>query len=219
MTLMNRVSERGSAKTWLIISIVAITTTVALAGALVWALINYFDQKNNVDTKVSSAVAEARKDQADADEAKFLEREKDPNRQFVGPEDYGRVSFDYPKTWSVYVAEDASGGGAFEAYLNPVSVPPIANDTQLALRVNIETGDYDREISSFSRAVNSGDLTSSSITLDGVTGTRLDGSFSDDIRGSAVIFRIRDKVVTIRTDAQTFRADFDKLIQTITFNK
>lgn len=219
MTLMNRVSERGSAKTWLIISIVAITTTVALAGALVWALINYFDQKNNVDTKVSSAVAEARKDQADADEAKFLEREKDPNRQFVGPEDYGRVSFDYPKTWSVYVAEDASGGGAFEAYLNPVSVPPIANDTQLALRVNIETGDYDREISSFSRAVNSGELTSSSITLDGVTGTRLDGSFSDDIRGSAVIFRIRDKVVTIRTDAQTFRADFDKLIQTITFNK
>ena len=216
---MNRVSERGSAKTWLIVSIVTITTTLILAGVAVWALINYFDQKDNVDTKVSAAVAEARKEQADADEAKFLEREKDPNRQFVGPEDYGRVSFDYPKTWSVYVAEDASAGGSFEAYLNPVAVPPIANDTQLALRVTIETGDYDREISSYSRAVNSGDLTSSSITLDGVTGTRLDGNFSDDIRGSAVIFRIRDKVVTLRTDAQTFRADFDKLIQTVTFNK
>lgn len=219
MTRMNRVSERGSAKTWLIVSIVTITTTLILAGVAVCALINYFDQKDNVDTKVSAAVAEARKEQADADEAKFLEREKDPNRQFVGPEDYGRVSFDYPKTWSVYVAEDASAGGSFEAYLNPVAVPPIANDTQLALRVTIETGDYDREISSYSRAVNSGDLTSSSITLDGVTGTRLDGNFSDDIRGSAVIFRIRDKVVTLRTDAQTFRADFDKLIQTVTFNK
>ena len=219
MTRMNRVSERGSAKTWLIVSIVTITTTLILAGVAVWALINYFDQKDNVDTKVSAAVAEARKEQADADEAKFLEREKDPNRQFVGPEDYGRVSFDYPKTWSVYVAEDASAGGSFEAYLNPVAVPPIANDTQLALRLTIETGDYDREISSYSRAVNSGDLTSSSITLDGVTGTRLDGNFSDDIRGSAVIFRIRDKVVTLRTDAQTFRADFDKLIQTVTFNK
>lgn len=219
MTRMNRVSDRGSAKTWLIISIVTITTTVALAAALVWALINYFDQKNNVDTKVSAAVAEARKDQADADEAKFLEREKDPNRQFVGPDDYGRVAFDYPKTWSVYVAEDASNGGQFVAYLNPVAVPAVTNATQIALRVTIETGDYDREISSFSRAVDSGDLTSSSITLDGVTGTRLDGNFSDDIRGSAVIFRIRDKVVTLRTDAQTFRGDFDKLIQTITFNK
>ena len=50
-------------------------------------------------------------------------------------------------------------------------------------------------------------------------GTRLDGSFTEDIRGSAVIFKIRDKTVTLRSDAETFRADFDALIKTITFNK
>lgn len=216
---MTTVQQRGSTNTWLIVAIATIITTIILGAGLVWALINYFDQKNNVDTKVSAAVAEARKEQADADEAKFLEREKDPNRQFVGPEDYGRVSFDYPKTWSVYVEKDASSGGTYLAYLNPIAVPPVTSTTQLALRVSIETADYDREISAFSKAVTAGELKSSTITLDGLSGTRLDGSFSDDIRGSAVIFRIRDKVVTIRTDAQTFQADFDKLIQTITFNK
>ena len=49
--------------------------------------------------------------------------------------------------------------------------------------------------------------------------SRFDGSFSDDIRGSAVIYKIRDKTVTLRTDAETFRPAFDELIKTITFNK
>jgi hypothetical protein len=47
---------------------------------------------------------------------------------------------------------------------------------------------------------------------------RLDGSFSTDIRGSAVIFKIRDKTVTIRTDADTFKPDFENIIKTINFN-
>jgi hypothetical protein len=62
-------------------------------------------------------------------------------------------------------------------------------------------------------------LKSSAVKADDQNGTRLDGSFSKDIRGSAVIFKIRDKTVTIRTDADTFRADFDALVATITFNK
>ena len=71
------------------------------------------------------AVAEAKKEQATLDEDKFAQREKEPNRQFVGPDDYGRLTFDYPKTWSVYVARDTSRGGTYEAYLNPITVPPV----------------------------------------------------------------------------------------------
>jgi hypothetical protein len=66
--------------------------------------------------------------------------------------------------------------------------------------------------------VNKGDLKSSAVQINGEAGTRLDGAFSKDIRGSAVIFKIRDKTVTIRTDADTFKADFDALVATIKFN-
>ncbi|MFZ3009631.1 MAG: hypothetical protein WA030_01265 [Candidatus Microsaccharimonas sp.] len=210
---------RRSVNVVFILMIVFIVTTVIALGFMIWALVNYFDQKDNVDTKVADAVSIAKKEQADADEAKFLERDKQPNRQFVGPEDYGRVSFDYPKTWSVYVAKDASNGGNYEAYLNPVSVPTVLPAQQYALRVTIEEKDYDQVVSSYTSLVSKGDLTTSSIKADDQNGTRLDGSFSKNIRGSAVIFKIRDKTVTIRTDADTFKADFDALITTITFNK
>lgn len=216
---MNQYPSAPSSKKWIIIGIIGIITTVISVAALVWALVTYFEQKNTVDTQVATAVAEARKDQADQDELKFQEREKDPNRQFVGPEDYGRLTFDYPKTWSLYVEKDATSGSTYEAYLNPVAVPPISNSTQVALRVLIESKDYDQVINSYQSAVRRGDLTSSTVQADQQSGTRLDGRFSADIRGSAVIFRIRDKTVTLRTDAETFRADFDKLVASITFNK
>lgn len=216
---MKRRYETGAANVWLIMTIILTITTIAAAGFLIWALINYFDQKDNVDSKVAVAVAEAEKVQADKLEAEFLERDKQPNRKFVGPDDYGRLSFDYPKTWSVFVEEDASKGGSFQAYLNPVSVPPISQSTQLGLRVTIETRAYESVIQSYQSRVRSGDLTSSTASADGETGTRLEGAFTKDIRGTAVIFKIRDKTVTLRTDADTFKGDFDAIIKSITFNK
>ena len=212
--------QRHPSKLWKILTFVFIFTTVAALGLATWALINYFDQKQAVDSKVSDAVAVAVKEQADKDAADFLEKEKQPNRQFVGPEDYGRLSFDYPKTWSIYVAKDASSGGTYEAYFSPVAVPTVSTSQQYALRVLIEEKDYDKVIDSYSNLVSKGELKSSSVTADGQTGTRLDGAFSKDIVGSAVIFKIRDKTVTLRSDAQTFvDPDFNALIQTITFNK
>lgn len=220
MTDMNRITrESGAMDKWLIISIVFIITTIAAIGVMVFALVNYFDQKNNVDTKVSTAVATAKKEQADADEAKFTERDKEPNRQFVGPEDFGRLSFDYPKTWSVYIEKDVTSGDIYQAYLNPIAVPPVTTTQQYALRVTIETKDYDAVVSSYQSLVKKGDLKSSAVKADSQDGSRLDGNFTKDIRGSAVIFKIRDKTVTIRTDADTFKGDFDALIATITFNK
>lgn len=200
-----------------LLAIIGLSVLVVGAGSLaIWAYLNYNEQKTNVDSKVDLAVAEGKKEQADEDETKFAEREKEPNRQFAGPDDYGRLTFDYPKTWSVYVAQES---GSYEAYLNPVTVPPVDKDQQFALRVTIEQEDYDEVIDSYAKAVEEGELRSSAMSSQGHNGTRLDGNFSDDIRGSAVIFRVRDKTITLRTDADTFRPDFDKLIKTVDFNE
>jgi hypothetical protein len=219
---MNRENnlENGSAKSWMIATISLIATTVIFAGLGIWALVGYLDQKDNVDTKIADAVNIATKKQADSDAEKFAASEKLPNRTFYGPDDYGRVSFGYPKTWSVYVDDDATTGGDFSAYLNPVSVPPTGISNQLfALRVTIEDQDYDKVVSNYESLIKKGDLKSSSITVNEEKGTRIDGKFSNDLRGSAVIFKIRDKTLTIRTDANTFMSDFDKLVQTIKFNQ
>lgn len=202
-----------------LIAIILLAILAAVFGALaIWAYINYNEQKTNVDGKIDVAVATAKKDQADEDEKKFAEREKEPNREFVGPEDYGRLTFSYPKTWSASVTKDTSKGGTYEAYLNPVVVPPVSQTQQFALRVLIEEKDYEKVIESYKQLVDKGDLRTSATSSNGNAGTRLDGSFSKDIRGAAVIYKIRDKTVTIRTDADTFKPDFEELIKTINFN-
>lgn len=216
-----RKKEEGSAKSWMITTICLIVVVVGLTILNVWFYIQYSDQKNNVDSKISTAVAKAEKEQADSDEIKFAEREKLPNRDFVGPEDYGRLTFSYPKTWSTYINRDASNGGNYEAYLNPDIVPSVSNSERFSLRLTIENDSYDDVINGYSSLVKKGDLKSSSTTIGGAsgsTGTRLEGNFTKDIRGIAVIFKIRDKVVTLRTDAYTFQADFNAIIDSIKYN-
>lgn len=219
MIITSKNQQAGFADKRLITIITLSLVSAVLLGLAIWAFINYLDQKTDVDTRVANAVSTAEKNQADADEAKFAKIEKEPNREFVGPDDYGRVTFQYPKTWSVYVDKDVTNGGTFSAYLNPVMVPPVSVAQQFALRVTIEEKDYDKVLANYDSAVKKGDLKSSSIKANGVNGTRIDGTFSKDIRGSAVIFKIRDKTLTIRSDANTFQADFDKLVQTIKFNQ
>lgn len=216
---LRRTNEQGKISGSLI-AIIGLSLLVVVTGSLaIWAYLNYNEQKTNVEGRIDLAVAEAKKEQADEDEQKFTEREKEPNRQFVGPDDFGRLTFDYPKTWSVYVAKDGSSGNRYEAFLNPVTVPPVSNTQQFALRVVIEQKSYDDVLSSYESLVEKGDLRSSAVSSQGHNGTRLDGNFSENIRGSAVLFRVRDKTITLRTDADTFRPDFDKLIQTIDFNE
>lgn len=219
MNMRFKKSQSGYADKRMVVTVSLSITSAVFLGLFIWALISYLGQKSDVDTRIANAVSVAEKNQADADEIKFAKIEKEPNREFVGPDDYGRVTFKYPKTWSVYIDKDVTNGGTFSAYLNPVTVPPVSNSQQFALRVTIEEKDYDKVIASYDSAVKKGDLRSSSVTANGVNGTRLDGSFSKDIRGSAAIFKIRDKTLTIRSDADTFKPDFDKLVATVKFNQ
>ncbi|HTJ73698.1 MAG TPA: hypothetical protein VL481_03865 [Verrucomicrobiae bacterium] len=203
-----------------LIAIIGLVVLVLVAGsAAIWAYTSYRDQKTDVDGKIALAQAEAKKDQADVDEQKFAEREKEPNRQFVGPENLGRLTFSYPKTWSAYVADDGAEGSTYHAYLNPVVVTPVTEKQQYALRITIEQKDYDQVVKTYQEKVKKGDLRSSATSANGHNGTRLDGTFSKDIRGAAVIYQIRDKTVTLRTDADTFKPDFEALIKTLDFNQ
>ena len=211
---------RGNGQSVLLFSLLG-AGMVVLAGLCIWLLLQYNEAKGNVDAKIDAATATAKKDQADADEKKFAEREKEPNRLFVGPDDYGRLKFSYPKTWSVYIASNtASGSSAFKAYLNPIFVPSVdVNSQRFALRVVIENTDFDKAIAQYDSLVKNGDLKSSQTSANGQSGTRLDGNFSKDIRGAVVLYKVRDKTVSIFTDADTFKDDFNKIVSTIKFNE
>jgi hypothetical protein len=214
---MYRKSEAGAVNPLVVSNALLAVLVIAFGSAMVWAYVNYQDQKNNVDAKVEVAVADAKKTQSAVDLKDFTEREKLPTKQFVGPDDLGHVTFQYPKTWSAYV--DKSTSSSFAAYLHPNVVPTVSNTTQYALRVSIETAAYERTLDSYQSLVKKGELRSSSVTVSGLSGVRLDGNFSKTLQGSMVIFKIRDKSLMIATDAKAFQNDFDKtVLPSLSFN-
>src|SRR6476620_6549798 len=122
---MSSNTERGAVATSTVVIAALAVFSVAFAGLSIWAYVNYMDQKNNVDSKVSTAVAEAEKSLGDKLETDFQEREKQPLKSFAGPSDYGTLGFKYPKTWSVYISNDGVKGGGYEAFFSPGSVPSV----------------------------------------------------------------------------------------------
>ncbi len=218
MKLTKHTNERGEISGTQVTIVGLAVLVLGLGSFAIWSFVSYTDAKDNVDSRVSVAVAEAKKEEADEQEVKFAEREKQPLKQFKGPADYCSLSFQYPKTWSAFVERDVTNGGDYQAYLHPDVIPPVASDQQYALRVLIEQKDYDEVTNSYEGLVKKGDLKQSSTSSEGNQGMRLTGNFSKNIRGDAVIYKCRDKTITIRTDANTFNSDYEKLIKTIEFN-
>lgn len=201
----------------IIVSLIAVT----FIGLFIWMFVQYNDVQTDVDGQIAVAVAEAKDEQTVKMEAEFLEREKYPYKTFSGPVDYGQLSFEYPKTWSVYIAKDAANGGDYEAYFNPVQVDAVSNTTINALRVIIRDRSFEDIVAEYQKAMDRKDanLTVETITINGATANRYTGTIPNtDLSGYIVVFKIRDKTAILRTDSVLFQGDFDKLLETIKFN-
>lgn len=209
--------ERGSVNPLLISSIILGFVAVGFAGFSAWAYSNYIDQRDNTAQKVAVAVTEAKKVQTAEDEKDYLERAKQPYNQLVTPDDLGKVTISYPKTWSVYVAQ--SDSSSYEAYLNPLTVPTVSTTQPFAARVVITNRAYDDVVNGFAGLVKKGDLTSTPMTVNNFNGIRLDGKFSSTRAGSSVIFKVRDKTLVLSTDIDSYKQDFDNIIvKSLDFN-
>jgi len=209
-------SEAGQANPLLITNILTGLLVVVLTGLLIWTYIGYSDYKNNTDDKISTAVASAKADQKKIDEAAALEREKVPTKTYTGPADFGTVTFQYPKTWSVYVADQRS---SLQAYFHPDIVPTVSPNQPYALRILVEDRPYETVMKAYDGLVKKGSLRSSPVTIEGFSGIRLDGAFTKDRNGSAVLFKVRDKTLTVASDASAYKDDYDDtVLKSLKFN-
>lgn len=187
----------------------------------VYFMNQYNMAEEDVLSQISDAVAKAKEEQALELEKEFAEREKNPYREFSGPIDYGSLSFQYPKNWSIYIASDASKGGDFEAYFNPIVVNEVSDDTINALRVAIRDDDFESVVEEYQREIERSDsgLSVETTTVAGTMANRYTGTIPDtELSGIIVIFKIRDKTAVLQTDSLYFQQDFDTLLKTVKFN-
>lgn len=170
----------------------------------------------DLETQVNAAVAVAVSENTTKMEAEFAEREKFPYKSFMGPVDYGSFSFQYPQTWSVYIARDAANGGDFEAYMNPVEVNPVSSSTINALRVRIRDTAFESVARSYESSIKNGKLTLETRTVGGVLANVYRGDLSNSMRGAVMILKLRDKTVMLQTDAEIFLDEFYRILDSVT---
>lgn len=199
--------------------IVVSLLAVLFIGLFIWMWVKWNDASTNVKGKVDVAVAEAKNELQTKLESEFEEKEKYPYKVFTGPTDLGELSFEYPKTWSLYVQSSANRGGDYAAYLNPGQVNVVQDDTVMALRVSIKGTLFDQAISDFAEKVRSGDMTLSTTVVNGNNVNVYTGKLDNEYHGIICVFKLRDKTVMLQTDSTSvFSDDFYRILKTVKFN-
>lgn len=191
--------------------IIAITGFFGALGFGVWAYLERNDYKDNSDAKVAAAVEVAEAELSSKKDNEFLEREKEPLRDFKGSAVFGNITFKYPKTWSGHLLDSED---RFELKMNPglVSANPGAVH---ALTVVVEREAYNDYLRRYETFVKSGTARASAFRLQKVPtvlGTRIDGEISQGVKGSAVVLPLRDKTMVISTQSEDFVKDFNTII-------
>ena len=207
------------------IAIIALSlVSLTFIGLFIWMYTQYDEARTDVDGQIAKAVVAAKEEVTTKLEDEFAEREKDPYRTFAGPVDYGELTFEYPKTWSVYVADDATNGGDFNAYLNPIEVGVVGNTTIDALRVSILDKAIDEVAAEYQKFLEEENptLKLESVTIgqnNDIVANRYSGIIPDtEFNGYIVVFKVRDKTVILQTDSVLFENDFNTLLSTVRFN-
>lgn len=199
--------------------IVVSLLAILFVGLFIWMTIKWSEANTNVQGKIDVAVAQAKNELQTKLENEFEEKEKYPYLTFAGPADLGSLSFEYPKTWSLYNSEDASRGGDYNAYLNPGQVNVVDDRTVMALRVSIKDELIDRVLENYTYKIESGEMTVSSTIVNGISVSVYTGKLDSGLQGIVCIFKIRDKTAVLQTDSKTvFKPDFERILSTIRFN-
>lgn len=205
--------------TIVIIVIISLVATTFI-GLFVWMYFQWDAAKTDVDGQIQKASAIAVKANADKLESDFIEREKYPYNKFSSPEEFGSLSFEYPKTWSVYVANDKTGD-KYEAFLHPGVVNAINRKDIYALRISIINQRLEKALEKYNRAVEDGKMSLTIREVGGENANLFVGTLPDnkDLQGNVLIIKIRDKVAIIQSDAMAFNDDYHKILDSVTYNK
>ncbi len=212
---MKHLNEQGIVDSWLVAFMLTLVVLLGVSGFAVWALMSRNDYKNNVDSKIATAVEDAKKMESDKKDAEFKEKEKEPYRTYVGSATFASVSITYPKTWSAYVDESGNSGNAIDGYFNPALVPGLQSGNSIAIRMQVVNASYKSQLTPFDNLVKTKKASINPYSppkVGSVVGVRVQGTINGTKQGTMIILPVRDKTLKIWTEGNEFVGDLDKII-------
>ncbi len=210
-------SQRGSAAAgasiFLLISLLLLAVVFG-----VWAYQGRQDYKNNVDEKITAAIADARQGIVAEEQQKFTEQSKSPLRTWVGPESFGAIRVKYPRTWSGYVASHDDRQPYVDAYFQQGTVPDVTDQKSVfALRVRVSGNSYSTIMQQYQGSVKSGLASVTPYKLPkvkGVIGSKITGQIYgySGKTGTVIVLPLRNNALEIWTESNQYLNDFNKYI-------
>lgn len=199
----------------LIIIILSIIVIILITG-FIWALMNYMEQKNNVDGIVGEAVEKGKAEQKEQSEVAF-QRERDAlHYDFRTDANIANVAFKYPRDWSQYIEQNVTSKDQISAIFHPGFVQKGDPGTY-ALRFQLKQTLYADVLKDYQRAIERGELSASNIKNGQVEGVRLAGKIDRDHNGVVVLFPIRDKTILLSTESPDYTGVFDEVLKSLSF--
>lgn len=203
--------QRGSLNVLAVPLIMAVILLLTSIGFGAWAFTERADYKDNVDEKVEAGVAVAVERAKTEKDNEFLEREKEPLKNYTAPAQYGGFSMKYPKTWSAYVNEQQNQ----MTLLMQSDVVSSNAQTPYTLKVEVLDTAYAQAVKQAENNIKQGKLRASAASLPkvpGVVGLRVDGEIASNKSGAVVYMPMRDKTIKITTESTDKLADFNNII-------
>jgi hypothetical protein len=210
-------NQSGAVSGMLISLIMAVLLLIGALGFSGWAFSGRQDYKNNVASKVSAAVTVATQKQGATDQAKFNEEAKQPLKTYNGPEAYGSLVVNFPKTWSAYVDDTGTSGTVIDGYFAPGVVPSIGNTSSVfALRVQVLQQGYAQVLQALANQQQVGKLTTTAYALPKVPhsiGIKAVGQLNPQSPTvTMVIVPLRSNTLEIWTQGNQYVSDFNNNI-------
>ncbi len=205
-------------------SIVGLVFACSVAGvAVVIAISNSLNYKNleaSADFSIEQAVLAAKAEQQDADEKENLEKEKwgTPNSWKVSGQ-WGSLSFDYPKIWSVLVVKEKEGD--YLAYFRPDYVGSVSDKTErFALRLTIVSKDIESVQPTYEKVGGRKRCNEDYASFAGSSSEEwwcYSGTLEKNMVGQVVLIKLGDsqKTAILQSDATIYKSDFEKILKSL----
>ncbi|MDB5185774.1 MAG: hypothetical protein JWL85_297 [Candidatus Saccharibacteria bacterium] len=200
---------------FLILFIITLVFFLSVAGFAAWAYMERGDYKNNSDKKVAAAIEIAKQETATEKDKEFVEKEKNPYKEYKGPGTFGSINVTYPKTWAAFVTEADKGSSPIDGYFHPSFVPGVNSGTQFALRVEVVNQQYSDVMKQFEGKVKTNKVKVTPYKapkVPDVLGSRVEGEINTGQKDYMVLFPLRDKTIKISTESDRFVNDFNSII-------
>jgi hypothetical protein len=205
-------NQDGSASNILAIASLGALFVFALIFGL-WAYSGRQHYKNDTQGLISTAVNKAVAANTITENNQFAQKEQFPLDTYNGPEAYGSMVIQYPRTWSGYV-DTTGSSNPFEGYFNPGVVPSISDqNSTYALNVQVLNQSYSATLQNVEQQ---GGVTSNAYALPKlpkVIGVEISGPIGQNQTDQTmVILPLRSNTLEISTDGTQDLSAFNSII-------